>query len=242
MEKETNKSGNAGGLKTVIITGATGNMGQAMITQFLTEGYLVIGTVLPTESLSPALKHENLVTRPVDLSEESAAAAFINSTLEQYGHIDAAVLTVGGFAMGDIASTSTQDIEKQYRLNFETAYNIARPVFSHMLGRKSGRIFLIGSRPGLSAGAGRGMIAYSLAKSLIFRLAELMNDEARGTNVVTSVVVPSTIDTPQNRSGMPESDFDAWVKPAAIAAAVSFYCSEAAAVLREPIIKVYNNA
>ena len=41
------------------------------------------------------------------------------------------------------------------------------------------------------------------AKSLIFRLAELMNAEAKGSNVVTSVVVPSTIDTPQNRSAMP---------------------------------------
>jgi NAD(P)-dependent dehydrogenase (short-subunit alcohol dehydrogenase family) len=47
------------------------------------------------------------------------------------------------------------------------------------------------------------MVAYGLAKSLIFRLAELMNDEAKGKNVVTSVVVPSTIDTPQNRKQCP---------------------------------------
>ena len=45
-----------------------------------------------------------------------------------YGRIDAAVLTVGGFAMGGIADTSTAEIAKQYTLNFETAYNVARPV------------------------------------------------------------------------------------------------------------------
>ncbi|MDO9375170.1 MAG: SDR family NAD(P)-dependent oxidoreductase [Ferruginibacter sp.] len=233
---------NRKGLKTIIVTGATGNMGQAMIKRFLEEGYQVIGTVLPTETVPVSLNHKNFEAYPVDVSDESAAAAFINETIEHYGFIDAAVLTVGGFAMGDIKATSAKDIERQFKLNFETAYNISRPVFSHMLERKSGRIFLIGSRPGLSARAGKGMVAYSLAKSLIFRLAELMNDEAKGTNLVTSVVVPSTIDTPQNRSGMPGADFDSWVTPEAIAQAVSFYCSEAAAVLREPIIKVYNNA
>ena len=50
------------------------------------------------------------------------------------------------------------------------------------------------------------MVAYGLAKSLIFRLAELMNAEAKGTNVVVAVIVPSTIDTPQNRKSMPDAD------------------------------------
>jgi NAD(P)-dependent dehydrogenase (short-subunit alcohol dehydrogenase family) len=86
------------------------------------------------------------------------------------------------------------------------------------------------------------MVAYSLGKSLIFRLAELMNAEAKGTDVVTSVIVPSTIDTPQNRKSMPDVDFNKWVKPEAIADVIHFYCSAGAAVLREPVIKIYNNA
>jgi len=86
------------------------------------------------------------------------------------------------------------------------------------------------------------MVAYSLAKSLIFRLADLMNEEAKGHNVVTSVVVPSTIDTPQNRKSMPDADPSKWVKAEAIANVIHFYCTEEAAVLREPVIKVYNNA
>ena len=86
------------------------------------------------------------------------------------------------------------------------------------------------------------MVAYGLAKSLIFRLAELMNAEAKGTNVVTSVIVPSTIDTPQNRKSMPDADPTKWVKPEAIADVIYFYCTDAAAVLREPVIKVYNNS
>ena len=72
----------------------------------------------------------------------------------------------------------------------------------------------------------KGMIGYGLAKSLIFRLAELMNEEAKGKNIVTSVVVPSTIDTPQNRASMPDADFTKWVTPQAIAEVIYFYCSD----------------
>jgi len=111
-----------------------------------------------------------------------------------------------------------------------------------MLKQNNGRIFIIGSRPGLDAKSGKGMIAYGLGKSLIFRLAELMNDEAKGTNVVITVVVPGTIDTPQNRKAIPGSDPDNWVKPEAIADIIYFYASDMAAVLREPVIKVYNNS
>lgn len=39
-----------------------------------------------------------------------------------------------------------------------------------------------------------------------------MNYVTNGDNVITSVVVPSTIDTPQNRKAMPDANYDNWVK------------------------------
>src|SRR6185295_9983333 len=99
-----------------------------------------------------------------------------------------------------------------YKLNFETAYNIARPAFGQMRRQGQGRIFIIGSRPGLDARNGKEMVAYGLAKSLLFRLAEILNNEAAGQDIVTSVVIPSTIDTASNRKFMPNADFNAWVK------------------------------
>ncbi|HET6769222.1 MAG TPA: SDR family NAD(P)-dependent oxidoreductase [Chitinophagaceae bacterium] len=229
-------------MKTAIVTGASGNMGQAVIKKFIDEGYKVIGTTIPNDPVPidfPRDKFEKVV---VDLMSEEDSEKFVAIVISKYGSVDAAVLTVGGFAMGSIAETKTSDIAKQYKLNFETAYNAARPIFVQMLKQNSGRIFIIGSRPGLEAKSGKGMVAYGLAKSLIFRLAELMNDEAKGKNVVTSVVVPSTIDTPQNRKSMPDADPSKWVTPEAIADAIYFYCTDAATVLREPIIKVYNNS
>ncbi len=229
-------------MKTAIVTGASGNMGQAVIKKFIDEGFKVIGTVVPNDPVPMDFPADKLDKVVVDLMNEDDSAKFVNDVTSKYGSVDAAVLTVGGFAMGSIAETKTSDIAKQYKLNFETAYNVARPVFVQMMKQGSGRIFIIGSKPGLSSVNSKGMVAYGLAKSLIFRLAELMNAEAKGTNVVVAVIVPSTIDTPQNRRSMPDADPAKWVKPEAIADVINFYCTDAAAVLREPVIKVYNNS
>ena len=229
-------------MKTAIVTGASGNLGQAVVKKLIDAGYRTIGTVIPNDPVTmdfPAKQFEKVV---VDLTSEDDAQKFVDSVIEKHDRIDVAILTVGGFAMGKIAETKTSDVQKQYRLNFETTYNMARPVFVRMIAQGSGRIFIIGSKPGLDSKNGKGMIAYSLTKSLIFRLAELMNDEAKGKNIVTSVIVPSTIDTPQNRQSMPDAKHDTWVKPEQIADVILFYCDEASSVIREPVIKVYNNA
>ena len=229
-------------MKTAIITGASGNMGQAVVKKFIREGYYVIGTIIPNDPVTLNFAEDRFEKVVVDLMNEDDSRKFIEKVLEKHESIDAAVLTVGGFAMGKIAETKTADIFNQYKLNFETAYNVARPLFIQMMKQNNGRIFIIGSKPGLDAKNSKGMVAYGLAKSLVFRLAELMNDEARGKNVVTSVVVPSTIDTPPNRKSMPEANFDNWVKPEAIAEVIYWHCTNESAVLREPVLKVYNNS
>ncbi len=229
-------------MKTAIITGASGNMGQAVVKKFLSGGYRVVSTIVPNDPSGIDIKGKDFETAIVDLMDETATQQFVEFAAAKHGSIDVAILTVGGFAMGNITETKTVEIAKQYKLNFETAYNVARPVFAQMMQQGSGRIFLIGSRPGYDMKNSNGMVAYGLTKSLIFRLAELMNEEAKGINIVTSVVVPSTIDTPQNRTTMPDADFNKWVKPEAIAEVIYFYCSDDAAGLREPIIKIYNNS
>ena len=229
-------------MKIAIITGASGNLGQAAIKKFIEGGYFVIGTVIPDDPVNinfPARSFEKVV---VDLLNEDDSQKFVDTVISKYGTIDVAILTVGGFAAGNIADTKTSDIGRQYKLNFETAYNIARPAFVQMTMQGQGRIFIVGSRPGLDARNGKGMVAYGLAKSLLFRLADILNDEAAGKDIVTSVVIPSTIDTASNRKALPNADFNAWVKAEQIADIIYFYSTEQASALREPVIKVYNNA
>ena len=226
-------------MKSILVTGATGNLGRQVVQTFLAAGYQVIGTVIPSVSDMPEFNQQNFHKIIVDLLSEEDTEKTVNSIVSQIGNIDVAVLTVGGFAMGHIADTTTSAIYTQYRLNFETAYNVARPVFLQMQKQNGGRIFLVGSKPGLDSHSGKGMVAYSLAKSLLFRLADLMNEEGKDQNVVTSIIIPGTIDTPQNRDAMPHADFSKWVTAENIANVIRYYCGDDTLAIREPVIKIY---
>lgn len=229
-------------MKTVIITGANGNLGSAVTGSFLSKDYKVIATVRKEEDRNEFDDHPNLQVEVLDLTDEAKTEAFARKVIEQNGPIDGALLLVGGFAAGNIAATGSADIKKQITLNFDTAYHLTRPLFQHMMEQNKGRIVFIGSRPALQASAGKNLVAYGLSKSLLFKLAEYLNAEAKGKNVTVTVIAPSTIDTEPNRKSMPDADFEKWVKPEALADIMEFIVSGKGDPLRETVLKVYNNA
>jgi NAD(P)-dependent dehydrogenase (short-subunit alcohol dehydrogenase family) len=229
-------------MRTVIITGANGNLGLAVTQKLLERGYRVIATVINEEGKSDLPADPNLEVEVVNLVDENEVAGFVSRCIEKHRQVDAALLLVGGFAAGNIALASGQDIDWQVSLNFHTAYFVARPLFQHMAGKGYGRLVLIGARPALDPRSGKDLLAYSLAKSMLFKLAEFLNEEAKGTNVTTTVVVPSTIDTPANRRNMPGVNAADWVKPEQLAELLEILVSEKGNPLRETILKVYNNA
>lgn len=203
-------------MQTAIITGSTGNLGSAMVMKFLDGGFRVIGTVNPRHEHEQAVLPD-LERIGVDLGNEGKTADFAAGIIGKYGVPSVLILTAGGFVAGDIEHTDSNAIASQYRLNFETAYHLARPVFAAMLEEGRGSIYLTAARTGMDMKFARGLTAYGLSKSLVFRLGELLNLEGRKRNVRTAVIVPSTIDTPQNRSAMPGADFSKWVSPESIA-------------------------
>jgi NAD(P)-dependent dehydrogenase (short-subunit alcohol dehydrogenase family) len=229
-------------MKTVIITGAGGNLGTAVVKTFLDKNYRVIATVHKEAERQELPESENLQVQAVNLTSEAETEAFVRNATGQHPKIDAALLLVGGFAIGNIAKTGSEDIRKQISLNFDTAYHVVRPLFQHMLEQNNGKIIFIGARPALQASAGKNLIAYGLSKSLLFKLADYLNAEAKGKNVTASVVSLSTLDTPVNRKSMPDADPDKWVKPEALAGVLEFVVSGTGDPLRETVLKVYNNS
>ncbi|OQP57241.1 hypothetical protein A3860_11840 [Niastella vici] len=229
-------------MKTVIITGANGNLGMAVTETFLKNGYQVIATVMTESDKKNMLVHEQLEVHALDLTNEQEVSSFVQTIIKEKQQVHAALMLAGGFALGNIAATSGAVLQKQFALNFETAYYLARPLFQHMLGNGFGRLIFIGARPALQPADGHNMIAYALSKSLLFTLAGQLNEEAKGKNVTATVVVPSTIDTPLNRKNMPDANPANWVTPCQLADILEFVVSEKGAVLREPVIKAYNNS
>lgn len=228
--------------KTILITGANGNLGAATVKKFLGADYKVIAVDHSGTHIGFAASHDNFERRSLDLTDEKAVVSFMEKLIEEYGHIDGALLLAGGFAMGDITAADGEALKKMYSVNFETAYFAARILFQHMLQKGYGRLVFMGARPALKPEQGKGAIGYALTKGLLFHLAQLLNATAKGKNVVASVVAPSTIDTAVNRQSMPDADPAAWVRPEQIADLLELICSEKGDALREPIYKIYNNA
>jgi NAD(P)-dependent dehydrogenase (short-subunit alcohol dehydrogenase family) len=226
-------------MKNVLITGAAGNLGQAVVEKFMSEGYNVLATVDPTT------KHklkDGVKTYAADLTNESQVTDVITKAISENKTIDAALLLVGGYAGGNIDATDGTALRKMMSLNFETAYFVARPVFQQMVKQGGGRIVLVASKTALVNEASKNNVAYSLSKFLLTKLVDILNAEGSSKNVVCSVIAPSTIDTEANRKSMPDADFSKWVKPEAIAEAMFFLCGEKGSILREPILKVYGGA
>lgn len=228
--------------KVILVTGANGNLGVAVVKKFLDEGYTVVGVDGKDTHLGFAAGNPSFSFHSLNLSDEKATAEFIESIIDKHGTIAGALLLVGGFAMGKIEDTGGEDLHKMFSINFETAYYVTRPVLKHMKEKGYGRIVFIGTRPAIEAAQGKNMVAYSLTKLLLFNLADMINAETKGTNVTASVVVPSTIDTAINRGAMPDANPDNWVKPEQLADVMEFICSEKGLPIREAVYKVYNNA
>lgn len=224
-------------MATAIVTGISGNLGKATADKFLATGYKVAGSYGRTRPV-PYDGIAGCTLFQADLADEKSALGFVTEALTTLGFIDVAVLTVGGFAMGDLATADSAAIDKMLRMNFYTAWNVARPVFDIMKKQGRGRIFLIGSLAGESPAHNRYAIPYALSKSLVGELAVLLNAEAGDKPIVTSLVIPSTIDTLDNRRAMPDADTTTWVSPETIAEVIAWHASPAAGRLREPIIHI----
>ncbi len=227
--------------KTILITGANGNLGKAVVNLLHEQGYTICA-VVGRSVLPEDFKEKVSDIRSVNLMDEKETENYIQEITRLYPDISAALLLAGGYATGDIAATDESALDQQISLNFKTAYFTARPLLHFFEKNGGGRFIFVGARPALSPVAGKGAIAYSLAKSMIFHLAGLINATGKGKRIAAHTIVPSLIDTPPNRKAMPEADFSKWVIPEDIAAAISFLLTDSAAALREGVLKLYNEA
>lgn len=175
--------------KIAVITGAKGNLGSALVDQFLKIGYTVAGF-----SRTPTNRNDqNYNEFKADLLDEEDVQKRVLDVVGNFEKIDTAVLNVGGFAMGNIESTDVKLMRQQYQLNFETAYNSARPILKQMKTQGFGRIFFISSVAGVNPKSSKNWMAYGLSKSLLLSLADIINADVDTNKIKAFVVVPQKI-------------------------------------------------
>ena len=227
--------------QVAVVTGGTGALGQSVVLRFLHDGAVVaVPWIVPAEW--EALRSRagdggaRLHGARVDVTDEGALAVFVAGALARHQRLDVLVNTVGGFAGGDLASTSFAEWRRLLDLNLSSAVIGCRALLPAMRAARRGRIVNVASRavvPPLG-----GFIAYTVAKSAVIALTQALAQEERPYGIAVNAVLPSTMDTPANRLAMPDTDRSGWVSTEAVAGVIAYLASDAAAAVSGACVAV----
>jgi NAD(P)-dependent dehydrogenase (short-subunit alcohol dehydrogenase family) len=217
--------------RTLIVTGGHGALGRAVVEAAIAKGLDVALIDHATGQAAPGA----LEIGGVDLTDADAAAAAIARVVERFGRLDALLNIAGGFVW-----QKTDDArpawDRMFALNLTTALNASRAALPHLKASPDGRIVNVGAAGALKAAAGMG--AYAASKSAVHRLTEALAEELKSTSVTVNAVLPSILDTAQNRADIPDADPSKWVAPADLAEVILFLASPAARAITGALIPV----
>jgi NAD(P)-dependent dehydrogenase (short-subunit alcohol dehydrogenase family) len=220
--------------KTCLITGAAGNLGRSVAGAFGAAGASLILMDLDEKTLRSAYgaEEKGRAFACANLLDAKSVAQAIAGA-----RIDVLCNIAGGFRMGQpVHETSDDTWDLMLGLNAKSVINCARAVVPGMIAAGRGKIVNIAALAGLAGKANMG--AYSASKSAVIRLTESMSAELRDKGINVNCILPSIIDTPQNRADMPKADPKRWVAPDALAEVVLFLASEAARAIHGAAIPV----
>jgi NAD(P)-dependent dehydrogenase (short-subunit alcohol dehydrogenase family) len=230
--------------KVIVVTGAAGNLGQAVAQALVRAGartVLLDRSQARIDALTFGTDAGVLRLGDVDLTDASAVIRAMDRAAGYFGRLDGLVNTVGGFAGGkNVHEDELATWDRMFAVNLRTALVACRAVVPHLLKQQGGRIVNVAARAALTGVPGLG--AYSASKSAVIRLTESLAGELKDRNINVNCVLPGTIDTPQNRRDMPKADFSRWVAPAAIADVILFLLSDAARAVSGAALPVYGRS
>lgn len=206
----------------VVVTGATGALGGAVCERLLRDGTEVHGTyVVDAEAERARGRLPALVLHRVDVTDEAS----VGRLFADVGAADALVHLAGGYVSAPIEATTLAQFDAQIGLNLRSFFLCAREAVRTMKLRGSGRIVAVGAKGALEPGP--NSVAYAASKAGLHAIVRGLAEELRGTGVSVHAVLPSVIDTPANRSAMPQADPSRWVAPADLAEIVATLVSGA---------------
>lgn len=214
--------------KTVLITGAAGALGQVAAKVAESSGASVVRVDL---SFPPELEKDN--TFSLDLLKLSS----VKDCISQLPRVDAVLNIAGGFSMGSsLYEMPANDWDKMFALNVQTTRNMIEAVTPLMVTQGRGSIVNVGAVSALSGVA--NMSAYCASKSVVMNMTQSLSEEVKHQGINVNAVLPSIIDTPANRSAMPDANYSEWVTPQQLANTMCFLASDDASGIHGALIPV----
>jgi NAD(P)-dependent dehydrogenase (short-subunit alcohol dehydrogenase family) len=221
-------------MSTVMLTGAAGNLGRAVAAAFAATGANLALLDLKRGNLQDSERQLFVAT---DLLDAASVQAAVDQALQRFKRIDVLCNIAGGFRMGAaVHETSERDWNFMMDVNARSVLNMARAVVPAMLKAGGGKIVNIGAFAAQKGAAQMG--AYIASKSAVIRLTETMAAELREKNINVNCVLPTIIDTPENRAAMPKADPQRWVAPGDLAQVIVFLASDAARAIHGAALPV----
>lgn len=217
--------------RTIVITGAFGILGRAAAELAKAQGARV--AMLDLRTTEQNVTSADLV-HALDLADASAAVAALQKVRAVTGRIDALLNIAGGFVWETLSDGSPATWERMFKLNVATSVAACKAAIPHLTDT-NGAIVNVGAASALKSDSGMG--AYAASKQGVMKLTESLAAELKG-KVRVNAVLPSIIDTPQNRKDMPDADHGAWVQPADLARVMLFLASDDARAVTGALVPV----
>lgn len=211
----------------VVVTGATGELGGAVVELLLARGavcHLPVRSAAKLDvKVDRALARAH-VTAGVDLTDELAVESFFRDLPGLWASLHCA----GAFAFTPIEGARGADLEKMLAVNARSAFLCSREAARRMAAANAGgRIVNVVSRQSLDPRRGAAMVPYTMSKAAVAALTVALAEELAPARIGVNAVAPSILDTPANRAAMPAADISKWVRLADLAETMLFLASPA---------------
>ncbi len=225
--------------KVALVTGAAGNLGHGIV-QTLSKMH---ARIIAVDKDSSALhnRYQNLLgihSQAADLTDAASVRTLLQQAAGVWNRLDIVVNVAGGFRMGPLVhETSDAEWDGMLDLNTRTVFHVCREALPYLLEQGGGKIINIAARAALQVKP--QMAAYCVSKSAVITLTQALAEEYKHRGININCILPSIIDTPQNRAAMPGADFRQWVSVQALADVVLFLASDAARAIHGAAIPTY---
>jgi NAD(P)-dependent dehydrogenase (short-subunit alcohol dehydrogenase family) len=223
----------------VLITGAAGALGRSVVQRFLDGGDRVLAVDANEAALGELTElapSDRLSVRRVNLADSGEVERLFDDSERASGIPSAVIHLVGGFRWARFADLTDRDWSYLVTLNLETTFRVFRECARRFERAGGGSVVAVSAPAALLGEAGVG--GYSAAKAGVLRMVESLAREIAPFGGRANAVLPGTMDTPANRASMPDTDPLQWVTTEAVASAIHFLTTPAAAGINGAAVRV----